>query len=81
MLKLSILQICLIFLAELLLELLHSAFVLSAKLVHLLALCDELGAELIFQLRVNLILLAHLVKNLTQVAPAETEQFSELVLA
>ena len=79
--KLCILQVRLILLAELLLELLQCAFMLSAQFVHLLALSDELRAELILQLSVNLILLSHLVKNLTQVAPTEAEKLSKLVLA
>ena len=56
--KLRILLLCLRFLAKLLFQLLNSSLMLSPQVIHLLTLHEQLSAQLVLILRVNLVLLA-----------------------
>lgn len=64
-LKLDVVAFSLCFLAELLFQLLNGAFMLSTQFICLSALCYQLRAELVFNLCINLVLLAKLIENLT----------------
>ena len=79
-LQLRVRHLRLVLLTQLLSQLLDGFLVISAKLVHGLTLLDELRAQLILQLRVDLILLSQFLQYLGQVAPAEAKQLSELLL-
>ena len=79
-LQLRVRHLRLVLLTQLLSQLLDGFFVISTKLVHCLTLLNELRAQLILQLRVDLILLSQFLQYLGQVAPAEAKQLSELLL-
>ena len=79
-LQLRVRHLRLVLLTQLLSQLLDGFLVIGAKLVHSLTLLDELRAQLILQLRVDLILLSQFLQYLGQVAPAEAKQLSELLL-
>ena len=69
------------FLGRLSILLLDGAFMLSPQVIHLLALGDELGAELVFDLGIDLELLSQLLKDFSKVTSTEGQQLSELLLA
>ena len=69
------------FLTQLLPQFLDGFLMIGAKLIHSLTLLDELRAQLILQLRVDLILLSQFLQYLSQVAPAKAKQLRELLLA
>ena len=79
--QLNVRHLSLMFLAQLLSELLDGAFMLGSQIVHGFALLYQFGAELVLQLGVHLVLLPQLLENLAQVAPAEPKQLHELLLA
>ena len=53
---------------------------LSSQFIHLLALGDQLRAQLVLLLSIDLILLSQLLEDLTEVAPAQPQQLSELLI-
>jgi hypothetical protein len=67
-------------LSQLLALLVHSSLVVSSQLVHLAALIDELGTQLVFHHCVLLKLLSQLLEDFAEIATAETQQLSELLM-